>query len=166
MDGDVLVSVEHDDGVAGIVDHGEFACLSGCLGEAQTVLRGYFSSMEGLTGERSAEGGLLAPGAVGARGFPKWEGTGRQRPGFVASHAAMPRGSQSRSGRSGSMTCPQQIRARHLGEAAHSAQSVCAGAEHKYQYAQRKNPGEHEEAVADERVWRDPVGHGRAAVET
>ena len=68
MDGDVLVSVEHDDGVAGIVDHGEFACLSGYLGEAQTVLRGYFSSMEGLTGERSAEGGLLAPGAVGAEG--------------------------------------------------------------------------------------------------
>jgi hypothetical protein len=66
VDGHVLVSVEHDDGVAGIVDHGEFACLSGYLGEAQTVVRGYFSSMEGLTGERSAEGGLLAPGAVGA----------------------------------------------------------------------------------------------------
>ncbi|MFZ0973423.1 MAG: hypothetical protein WAN22_14435 [Solirubrobacteraceae bacterium] len=79
MDGDVLVSVEHDDGVAGIVDHGEFACLSGCLGEAQTVLRGYFSSMEGLTGERSAEGGLLAPGAVGAERVPEvggdWEAT-------------------------------------------------------------------------------------------
>jgi hypothetical protein len=39
-----------------------------------------------------------------------------------------------------------------LATPAHSARSVCAGAEHKYQHAQRKNPGEHEEAVADERV--------------
>jgi len=66
VDGRVLLSVEHDDGVAGIVRHGELACLSGYLGEGETVLDGYWSSMEGLTRERSAEGGLLPPGAVGA----------------------------------------------------------------------------------------------------
>jgi hypothetical protein len=66
VDGVVLVSVEHDDGVAGIVRYGELACLSGYLGDAETVLDWYWSSMAGLTGERSAEGGLLPPGAVDA----------------------------------------------------------------------------------------------------
>jgi hypothetical protein len=66
VDGEVLVSIEHDDGVAGILRYGELACLSGYLGDGGTVLDGYWSSMEGLTGERSAEGGLLPPGAVGA----------------------------------------------------------------------------------------------------
>ena len=41
-------------------------CLSGCLGHAKTVVDGYSSAVEGLTGERSAEGGLLPHGAVGA----------------------------------------------------------------------------------------------------
>jgi hypothetical protein len=63
---EVLVSVEHGDGVAAIVRSGELVCLSGNLGHAKTVLDGYSSSMQGLTGERSAEGGLLPPGAVRA----------------------------------------------------------------------------------------------------
>jgi hypothetical protein len=63
---EVLVSIQHDDGVAAIVRDGESVCLSGYLGHAKTVLDGYSSSMEGLTSERSAEGGLLPPGAVGA----------------------------------------------------------------------------------------------------
>lgn len=66
VDGEVLVSVEHDDGVAGIARCGDLACLAGYLGEAGTVLEGYWSAMEGLTGQRSAEGGLLPPGAVNA----------------------------------------------------------------------------------------------------
>jgi hypothetical protein len=66
VDDEVLVSVEHEDGVAAVVRSGEWVCLSGYLGHAKTVLDGYESSMEGLTGERSAEGGLLPPGAVGA----------------------------------------------------------------------------------------------------
>ena len=68
IDGEVLVSVQHDDRVAGIVRDGDLVCLSGYLGESDctTVLEGYWSSMEGLTGERSVEGGLLPPGAVGA----------------------------------------------------------------------------------------------------
>lgn len=64
--GEVLVSVEHADGVAGIVRCGDLAWLSGHLGEGATGLDGHFSSMEGLVGERSAEGGLLPPGAVDA----------------------------------------------------------------------------------------------------
>ena len=66
MGGEVLVAVEHADGVAGVVRYGELVCLSGYLGEAETVLDGYWSAMEGLTGERSAEGGLLPPDAVDA----------------------------------------------------------------------------------------------------
>lgn len=66
VDDEVLVSVEHEDGVAAVVRSGELVCLSGYLGHAKTVLDGYESSMEGLAGERSAEGGLLPPGAVGA----------------------------------------------------------------------------------------------------
>lgn len=64
MGGDVLVSVEHADGIAGVVRNGELACLSGYLEEGpRTVLDGYWSAMEGLTGERSAEGGFLPPDA-------------------------------------------------------------------------------------------------------
>ena len=66
MDGRVLVSVQHGDGVAGIVRSGDLTCLSGYVGEAETVLEGCWSAMEGLTGQRSAEGGLLPPGAVSA----------------------------------------------------------------------------------------------------
>jgi hypothetical protein len=66
VDGEVLISVEHDDGVAGIVRDGGFTWLSGYLGEGATRLDGHWSSMEGLTGERSVEGGMLPPGAVDA----------------------------------------------------------------------------------------------------
>jgi hypothetical protein len=66
VDSEVLVSVEHDDGVAGIVSCGELAFVSGYLGTGGTGLDGYRSSMAGLTGERSVEGGYLPPGAVEA----------------------------------------------------------------------------------------------------
>jgi hypothetical protein len=66
VDDEILVSVEHDDGLAAIVRNGPIVCLSGYLGQAKTVLDGYWSSMEGLRRGRSAEGGLLPPGAVGA----------------------------------------------------------------------------------------------------
>jgi hypothetical protein len=53
VDGEVLVSVEHDDGVAGIVRDGQVVRLSGYLAQAgAAVLAGYESSLEGLTGER------------------------------------------------------------------------------------------------------------------
>lgn len=55
----VLVSVEHDDCAAAIVRSGEVVCLSGYLGHAKTVVDGYSSAVEGLTGAHSAEGGLL-----------------------------------------------------------------------------------------------------------
>jgi hypothetical protein len=84
VDDEVLVAVEHDDGVAGIVRHGQFMCLSGYLGQAKTVLDGYESSMEGLTNERSAEGGLLPPGAVGAEVVDR---SGRRHPAACANGA-------------------------------------------------------------------------------
>ncbi len=61
IEGEVLVSVEHDDGLAGIIRDGDVVRLSGYLGDSDyaTVLDGYWSSMEGLIGERSAEAGLL-----------------------------------------------------------------------------------------------------------
>jgi ribosomal protein L37E len=74
------MAVEHHGGVAGIVPHGQFVCLSGYLGQAKTVLDGFWSSMEGLTSERSAEGGLLPPGAVGAE-------VGRRHPAACATGA-------------------------------------------------------------------------------
>ena len=66
MDSDVLVSVAHADGVAGVVRCGGRMWLAGYLGGGATGLESYWSSVEGLTGKRSAEGGMLPPGAVGA----------------------------------------------------------------------------------------------------
>jgi hypothetical protein len=64
---EILVSAEHADGEAGILRADEGCCLCGYLPDgAWTLLREYWSSMEGLTGDRSAEGGMLPPGAVGA----------------------------------------------------------------------------------------------------
>lgn len=64
---EVLVSVEHADGEAGVLRDGEDYCLSGYLSDGGwTLLSEYWSSMEGLTGDRSVEGGRLPPGAVGA----------------------------------------------------------------------------------------------------
>jgi hypothetical protein len=62
VDGEVLVSVEHADGVAGIVRDGQVVCMSCYLDQAGTaVLDGYESSMAGLTGERSLKGDCFLP---------------------------------------------------------------------------------------------------------
>lgn len=62
---EILVSVQHADGRAGILRDDQGCWLSGYMPGGSTLLRDYWSSIEGLTHDRSAEGGLLPPGAVG-----------------------------------------------------------------------------------------------------
>jgi hypothetical protein len=63
---DVLVTVDHEDGVAGVVLEDGEHWLSGYVGDGGTLVDVYGWAVHGLTGDRTAEGGVLPPVAVGA----------------------------------------------------------------------------------------------------
>lgn len=64
---EVLVSVDHEDGAAGVLRDARGHWLYGYLGgRGGTGVDQYRGAVEGLIGDRTAEGGLLPPGAVGA----------------------------------------------------------------------------------------------------
>lgn len=66
MASEVLVTFRHASGTAAVVRDGDVICLSGYLGEDETVVDVVSQAMSGLLHDQSAEGGLLPSGAVGA----------------------------------------------------------------------------------------------------
>jgi hypothetical protein len=64
-DYEVLVSLEHDDGTAGVARGGDGSLsLSGYLGRGGTGLSDYRPVTVGLSGDRVVQGGPLPDGAV------------------------------------------------------------------------------------------------------
>jgi hypothetical protein len=64
---EILVSVEHADGIAAVVRRQDGVWLAGYLeAGGATGLADYVPVVEGLSGDRTVQGGLLPPGAVGA----------------------------------------------------------------------------------------------------
>jgi hypothetical protein len=64
---DVLVSVDHEDGAAGIVlEEGEHWLCAYLPRDGWTRVDVYDWAVHGLTGDRTAERGVLPRGAVGA----------------------------------------------------------------------------------------------------
>jgi hypothetical protein len=63
---EVLVSVEHADGAAAIVRDGRGMWLAGRADQPSVLIDDARPRIEGLAGDRTAQGGRLPPGAVGA----------------------------------------------------------------------------------------------------